>query len=112
MDIEDDSLEFLENHFGCSCFFEGNEMSVRGKSVHDNHDSRIAIGFVEGASEVYSDRLVGFVRGREGLGSSWRKGSGFVVNLTFITRPAVEDKVLSHLGPPEETSGIRVAFVS
>jgi len=40
-------------------------MSVRGKSVYNEHDSCVSIGFVEGSSEVYCEGLVGFVRCRE-----------------------------------------------
>jgi len=62
MDIEDRFFEFIKDFLIGGCMFKRNEMSVGGKSVHNDHDSCVSIGFVEGASEVYGEGLVGFVR--------------------------------------------------
>ena len=86
-------------------------MGVRGKAVHNDHDSCIFIGFVEGASEVNRQRLIGFVRVREGAGSACQECGGLIVDLTLIARLTVDYKVLSHLRPPDEAGCIVVAFV-
>jgi len=65
MDIADSHFEFRKDFLRGGCIFKRDEMGVGGKSVHNDHDGCISIGFVEGSSEVYSDRLVGFVRCRE-----------------------------------------------
>ena len=48
---------------------------------------------------------------REGEGSACWECGGLIVDLALIARPAVDYKVLLHLGPPEETGRIVVAFV-
>jgi len=68
MDIEECLFKFLKDFLRGGCIFKRNEMSVGGKSVHNNHDRCVYIGFVEGDSEVYGEGLVGFVRCREGEG--------------------------------------------
>jgi len=70
MDIEDSTVEFLEDLLRGSGVLEWDEMCVGGKAVHNDHDRCIAIGFVKRTSEVYGQGLVGFVGVREGKGSS------------------------------------------
>jgi hypothetical protein len=65
MDIKDSLFEFIKDFFRGGCIFKRDEMGVGGKSVHNDHDSCVSIGFVEGASEVYGEGLIGFVRCRE-----------------------------------------------
>jgi len=65
MDIEDSLLEFIKDFLRGGGIFKRNEMGVGGKSVHNNHDSCVSIGFVEWSSEVYSEGLIGFVRCRQ-----------------------------------------------
>ena len=86
-------------------------MSVRGKAVHNDHDSYVIIGFVERAGEVDCQGLVDFVRVREGEGSACRECGGLIVDLALIARLAVDYKVLSHLRPPEEAGCIVITFV-
>jgi len=40
-------------------------MGVGGKSLHNDYGSCVSIRFVEAASEVYGEGLVGFIRCRE-----------------------------------------------
>jgi len=65
MDIEDSLFEFIKDFLRGGCIFERDEMGVGGKSLHNDHDSCVSIGFAEGASEVYGQGLIGFVRCRE-----------------------------------------------
>jgi len=62
MDIEDSLFEFIRDFLGDGCMFKWNEISVQDKSVHDDYDNCVSIGFIEGDSEVYGERLVPFVR--------------------------------------------------
>jgi len=68
MDNEDSLFEFAKDFHRDGCIFKRNEMSVGRKSVNNDHDSCVSIGFVEWASEVYGDGLVGFVSCRERKG--------------------------------------------
>jgi len=70
MDVEDTTVEFLEDLLRGSSVLEWDEMCVGGKVVHYDHDRCIAMGFVKRAGEVYGCGLVGLVRVREGKGSS------------------------------------------
>jgi len=53
MDVEDTTVEFLEDLLRGSSVLEWDEMCVGGKAVHYDHDRYIPIGFVKRASEVY-----------------------------------------------------------
>jgi len=53
MDIEDSTVEFLEDLFRGSGAHERDEICVGGKAVHYDHDRCIATGFVKGAGKVY-----------------------------------------------------------
>jgi hypothetical protein len=55
--------------------------------------------------------LVGFVGFREGKGASRWKGSRLIVDLALVARSAVKNKVLTHLWPPEEASGLGVTLI-
>jgi len=70
MDIEDSAIKLLEDLLSGSNVFEGDEMCVGGKAVHNDNDGCMLIGVVERAGEVYGYSLVGFVGLREGKGSS------------------------------------------
>ena len=111
MNIKDSSLEFLKGFLRCGGVLEGDKVSVRGKAVHNDHYSCVLIGFVERASEVNCQGLVGFVGVREGEGSACHECGGFIVDLALLARPAVDYKVLSHLRPLQEVSCMVVAFV-
>jgi len=53
MDVEDTTVEFLEDLLrGCSVL-ELEQMCVGGKAVHYDYERCIAIGFVKRAGEVY-----------------------------------------------------------
>jgi len=70
VDIEDSTVEFLEYLLRGRRVLVGERVCIGGNAVHDDHDRCIALKFVERAGEVYGERLVGFVRLREGKGSS------------------------------------------
>jgi len=53
VDIEDSTVEFLEDLLRGSGVLEWDEMCVGGKAVHNDHNRCIAIGFVKRAGEVY-----------------------------------------------------------
>jgi len=53
MDVKDSTVEFLEDHLRGGSVFEGDEVCVGGKVVHDNYDRCVAIRLVERAGEVY-----------------------------------------------------------
>jgi len=53
VDIEDSTVEFLEDLLRCSGVLEWDEMCVGGEAVHNDHDRCIAIGFVKRAGEGY-----------------------------------------------------------
>jgi len=65
VDIKDSVFDFIKDFLKGGGISIRNEMSVGGKSVHNDYDSCLCIGFVEGSSEAYSEGLVGFVRCRE-----------------------------------------------
>ena len=58
-------FEFIKDFLRGGYVFKREEMGVGGKPVHNDHDSCVSIGFVEGTSEVYGEGLIGFVRCRE-----------------------------------------------
>jgi len=84
MDIEDSLIEFIKDLLRGGCIFKRNEMSVRGKSVHNDHDSCGSIGFVEWASEVYGEGLIGFVRCRESV-TNQPPLQVFVTGIDYLT---------------------------
>jgi len=47
MDIGDSLFKFIKDNLSGGCIFKRDEMDVRGKSVHNDHDSRVSIGFIE-----------------------------------------------------------------
>jgi len=53
MDVEESTVEFLEDLLHGGSVFEGDEVCVGDKVVHDDYDRCIAIRLVKGASEVY-----------------------------------------------------------
>jgi len=53
MDVEDTSVEFLEDLLRGSSALEWDEMCVGGKPAHYDHDRCIAISFVKRAGQVY-----------------------------------------------------------
>jgi len=53
MDIEDSTVEFLEDLISSSRVLEGYEMCIGGKAAHNDHDRYLAIGFVKRSGEVY-----------------------------------------------------------
>jgi len=54
MDIKGRAIKFVENLLRGSSVFEGDELCLGGKAVHNDHDRCKAIGFVERAGEVYN----------------------------------------------------------
>jgi len=53
MNVEESTVEFLEDLLRGSSILEWDEMCVGGKAVHNDHDRCIAIRFVERAGKVY-----------------------------------------------------------
>jgi len=84
MDVKDSAVEFLEDLFRGSSVLEWDEMCVRDKAVHYDHDRCIAIAFFKRAGDVYGSGFVGFLIVREGKGSSIELDGGLVVNLALI----------------------------
>jgi len=65
MDVEDGTVEFLEDLFRGSSVLEWDEMCVGGQAVHYDHDRCIAIGFVKRVGESL---WLGIGRLRQGQG--------------------------------------------
>ena len=70
IDIEDSTIDFLEDLLIGSTVLEGDEMRVAGNAVHNDNDRCIAIRCVKGTGEVYGFALVGLIEVRQGKGSS------------------------------------------
>jgi len=52
MDVEDSTVEFVEDLFRASSVLEWDEMWVGGKVVHYDHERCTALRFVKRAGEV------------------------------------------------------------